>query len=295
MAPIQRAAIPDTPAGWPGYDDRVDPSEVGRLAREIYLTAAAPALVREAALLLAPFHIPLMPLKGALLQRLVYKDASFRSISDVDVLVPAHQFAAAYAVLRAAGFSEAREEPALWEVALRRPKGLLELDLHQRLSATTRSRLRPHEMFARGRADDRLFEAPVILPDPHDLYAHLLLHMTIHWVNERKLHHAEDLEAVPEALGLSPAALAHRLVVLGLGPHAGLVLPLLAAQASGRFSRRLLAELRLDLRSRVVVSVSRRLSAMFSPGMVGRRSVGFLLAPSWLEASRDALSRRMSH
>lgn len=271
----------------------MNPSETGRLATEIFLTAAAPRLVRETALLLAPFHIPLMPLKGALLQRLIYKGDSFRLITDVDVLVPPHQFSQAYDVLRGAGFSEAREEPGLWEVSLRRPKGLLALDLHRRLSATARSRLRPEDMFARGTADDRLFDAPVVLPDPYDLYAHLLLHLTMHWVNEGKLHHAEDLEAVPKALGLDPTVLAQRVVGLGLGPHAGLVLPLLADQTSDSFSRNLLTELSLDLRSRVVVGVSQRLSARFTARQLGRRTIGLLLAPSWLEASREAITRRL--
>jgi hypothetical protein len=264
------------------------------MAKEMFFTEAAPALVREAALLLAPFDIPVMPLKGVLLQRLVYKENAFRSIKDVDMLVPPHRFADAYSVLRAGGFSEVQEEPRLWEVTVRRPGALLGLDLHQTLTATTRSRLRPEEMFARGTPDQQLFGAPVILPDRYDLYAHLLLHMTIHWVNEGKFHHAEDLEAVPQALGLEPAVLARRLDALGLGSHAALVLPLLADQVSGGFSGLLLAELRPDLRSRVVVNICRRLSAKFSRGLVGRRSVGFLLAPSWIQASREALSRRMA-
>jgi hypothetical protein len=119
------------------------------------------------------------------------------------------------------------------------------------------------------------------------------LHLTIHWVIEGKLHHAEDLEAVPTALGLDADVLAQHIVGLGLGPHAGLILPVLANRGRHSFTSRLLAKLRLDLRSRVVVSLSRRLSAQFSAGKLGRRSIGFLLAPSWLEASREAIARRL--
>jgi hypothetical protein len=270
----------------------VDPSETNRVAEEMFLMAAAPALVRKVARLLAPFNIPVMPLKGALLQRLVYKTDSFRSISDVDLLVSPRHFAQAYAVLRGAGFSQCFEEPGLWEVALRRGDGLLAVDLHQKFSATTRSRLDPDDMFRRGTADVRLFDAAVILPDPRDLYAHLLLHLTMHFANEGTLHHAEDLEAVPAALGLRPELLADHLARLGLGPHAAVVLPMVDAQLHGAFTRRLLAELRLDGRARVAAGLAGALFDRFSGNRTARRWASFALSPSWVGAAREGLAQR---
>src|SRR6185295_1848503 len=126
----------------------------------------------------APSGISVMPLKGVLLQKLVYDDAkSFRPIADVDLLVPADRFFEALDLLRARGFTDECWERGEWQVTLKNPGGLpLGIDLHRRLTRTSRARLVPEAMFARGANDTRLFDAPVVLPSSEDLFAHLLLH-----------------------------------------------------------------------------------------------------------------------
>ena len=229
-----------------------------------------------------------MPLKGALLQRWVYGSRAFRALSDVDVLVPPARFDDARAALRAAGFTVEREEQGGWEVALRRPEGLLEIDLHRRLSSTTRSGLWADDLFARGRRDATLFQADVVLPDPRDLYAHLLLHLTLNWLARGSLHHPEDLEVVPAALGLTPVAVARHLAQVGLDLHAALMLPHVSAAIPGTFSPRLQTALSLGQRARLRVTAARMLCARGgdAPGTLARRVAGFILAPSWVEAGR---------
>lgn len=271
----------------------LDPINV-RLATELFYTTAAPALVREVAGILAPGNIPIMPLKGALLQRLVYGIRSFRPVSDVDVLVPPARFLEARRALRAAGFTVEREEQGGWEVALRRPEALLELDLHRRLSSTVRSGLLPEDLFRRGHPDTALFGVPVVVPDARDLYAHLLLHLTLNWLASGRLHHAEDFEAVPAALGLSPDVLARHIATVGLRRHALLVLPLIASETGGRFSSLLIDALGSTREERLVIGLMRRTCARAAPGSLPRRIAGFCLAPSWTEAARDAIEKRLS-
>jgi hypothetical protein len=266
-----------------------------RLATELFYTTAAPALVREVAGVLGPRDIPIMPLKGTLLQRLVYGTRSFRPISDVDVLVPPDRFREARSTVRDAGFTIEREEQGGWEVALRRPEGLLDLDLHRRLSSTVRSGLRPDDLFRRGRRDTALFGVPVVVPDGRDLYAHLLLHLTLNWLTSGRLHHAEDFEAVPAALALSADVLAPHIAAVGLRRHALLVLPLIGLETSGSFTSLLLDALGPTREERLLAGLMRRACARAAPGSLPRRIAGFCLAPSWTEAARDAIDKRLSH
>lgn len=274
---------------------RVVDSDDASLARELFLTAVGPALIREIAGILQPAGISIMPAKGVLLQTLVYKKDAFRAIRDVDVLVREHQFAKAYSELLAAGFVAAHEEPGLWEVALCRPNDVMIVDLHRRLSGRTRSWLTPDQMFDRGTPNTTLFGAPVVIPDAHDLYAHLLLHGAGHWVIEGELHHPEDFEAVPRVLGLEPGALADHLVRTGLVSHAAFLLPLIQAQHGGDFTGRLLSAIRtrIPFSKRTFVAATLQMVAHITNGHLTRRIAGFLLAPSWSAAARDAIARRL--
>lgn len=263
-----------------------------RIATELFYTTAAPAMVREVAHILAPHGIPIMPLKGALLQRWVYGQRAFRGLSDIDLLVPPQRFAEARVALRAAGFTVEREEPGGWEVALRRPQALLEIDLHRRLSSTARSGLRAEDLFLRGRRDTTLFQADVVLPDPCDLYAHLLLHLTLNWLARGALHHPEDLEAVPSTLGLAPQVVARHLTKVGLEVHAALVLPHVVDATTGTFSSRLCAAMCLGPSARLRAGAAHILCAGAAAGTLARRAAGFIIAPSWVEAGRDALTKR---
>ena len=160
-----------------------------RLVAEMFLKAAGPSLVKRVAEILGPRGIAVMPLKGVLLQKLVYGDRSFRSIADVDLLVPERRFFEACSLSGGRrAFPTQRWEMGQWQVTLTNPNGPpLGIDLHRRLTRTVRSRLTADgNLRARGRPDTQLFGAPVILPCAEDLFAHLVLHATLHWLRRRQ-------------------------------------------------------------------------------------------------------------
>ena len=159
-----------------------------RLVAEMFLKAAGPALVKRVAEILGPRGIPVMPLKGVLLQKLVYGDRSFRAIADVDLLVPERRFFEAFSLLAAAGFSDATlgdgpmaghadesERPAA------RDRSSSPSDPHRPLAPDRRRES------SRGARPIRSSSAlRSILPSAEDLFAHLLLHATLHWLERRQ-------------------------------------------------------------------------------------------------------------
>jgi hypothetical protein len=230
-----------------------------------------------------------MPLKGVLLQKLVYRDESFRPIVDVDLLVPEARFFEAYAELRGAGFTDERWELGRWQVTLRNPTGPpLGVDLHRRLARTSRARLTAAGMFQRGTIDTQLFGAPVVLPCPDDLFAHLLLHATLHWLNLGRLHRPRDFEEVARALALDPERCAKHLADQGLLTHALLMLPMIAAETGGPFVEALITRLPRTARERVATWLVRELTARFDAGHPARRLAGLALAPSISSALTSA-------
>jgi Uncharacterised nucleotidyltransferase len=258
------------------------------LAQSIFFTVAGPNLVRDVAAVLASEHIPIMPLKGVLLQAIVYK-TSFRPMADVDLLVPPDSFERARSALRRAGF----EVLGIGRDIFRRPGSILEVDLHRNLSMPSRSRLSAEDMFLRGRSDVDLFGVPVVVPDARDLYAHLLLHLTLDWLIRGGLHHPQDFEAVPDALGLSVSSVAEHLRTVGLEPHAYLMLPLLEPLNPGGFTGRLREALSLSGALRARAELVSRLCAHSRAGSWARRAAGALLAPSLTKAIPEAILRRV--
>lgn len=272
-----------------------DPA-ANRLVAEMFLKAAGPALVKRVAEVLYRRRIPVMPVKGVLLQKLVYGEQSFRPIADVDILVPEPQFGAALAALRDTGFTQERWELGGWQVTLRDPAGPpLGVDLHRRLTRTSRSRLSVAGMFQRGKMDAQLFGAPVILPSAEDLFAHLLLHGTLHWLNLGRLHRPQDFEAVGHELAIDVARCARHLTDQGLLPHACLMLPLITRDAGGAFVEMLASRLPLaPPRTRAATWMVRALAARYPrPGHPARRLAGLALAPSLSGAIATAIRDRM--
>jgi hypothetical protein len=268
--------------------------EVERLAVGLFLSVAAPALVKEAAELLRAHDIAVMPLKGVLLQKLVYRDRSFRRISDVDLLVPTDRFGDAYAALKAAGFSETHWESGGWEVSMRRPgPPSLSIDLHRLLSGTTRSNLTAEGLFARGAPDQTLFGAPVVLPRADDLFAHLLLHASLHWINKGDLHHPEDFQALADASSLDASRCAAHLRQQGLVTHALVLAALLRARGDGGFLQELTPHLRASTRARVAARAIRAICARFAAGHPLRRLAGLAVAPSLATALVSAIGARL--
>jgi hypothetical protein len=271
-------------------------SDARQLAVQVFMTTAGPALVKRVAETLAPRGIPVMPLKGVLLQKLVYGERSFRQISDVDVLVPEDRFDESVACLGANGFTRQRLEPGGWEMVLRDPSGPpLNVDLHKRLSRTTRSRLTAAGLFARAVPDTELFGARVLLPSPEDLFAHLLLHATLTWINEGRLHRPDDFEALAERLSLKSESCSEQLWRQGLITHSLVLLPLIHQASAGPFCEELLTAVRTRLspsRSAVSAWIVRSLAAHSTTFPILNRVRGLLLAPSFREAlSSAALDR----
>src|SRR5688500_14847459 len=71
-----------------------------------------------------------MPLKGVLLQHVVYQDPADRILSDADVLAPPGRFDDAIAALRGAGYRIDAEGRA--GASTKGPRARLEVDVHRR-------------------------------------------------------------------------------------------------------------------------------------------------------------------
>jgi len=101
---------------------------------------AATELVGDVARKLAGPGIPVMPVKGALLQHWLYDDPSERPLSDVDLLVEPGDFNRAVERLESEGYRRAAGS-GVGAIVMQTPLGLA-LDLHPRLFDRARYRLR---------------------------------------------------------------------------------------------------------------------------------------------------------
>jgi hypothetical protein len=188
---------------------------------------ALSVLGREALIAVArdlrPEGIPVMPLKGVLLQLLTYTDPAARLISDVDVLVPPAHFEAAVERLLRAGYRLIGVGRSGIEVALRSPLGIT-IDLHQRLFCAGRFRLSAAGVLRRARRDTRL-GAPLWWPDGRDVLAHLIGK----WVTDHRqadVERARDLAVAAAHYVLPAPVLAAHLERHGLTRAAHYVLPI---------------------------------------------------------------------
>jgi len=204
----------------PGSGALADPA----LASQLLGRAVLQAAVR----VLDPLGIAVMPLKGLWLQHCVYGDAGGRSITDVDVLVQQHDYAAARRALVAAGFELCSANVA--EAAYRAPGLPLPLDLHRSLFTRGAFRASTRELFARGRPDRATFGVPVVQPDPLDVLCHLVGHALkggTAWSGRG--HELTDIVRLAQSHALSAERCAERLTQTGLARAARFVLPLTAA------------------------------------------------------------------
>ena len=173
------------------------------------------AVLEASARLLGEHAIPVMPLKGIWLQQFVYADPSERTITDVDVIVPDWLYARAVDVLGEAGWE--RRGGNVAETALRSPDWPLPLDLHRELFARSGYRMPSSELFARGQVDENAYGAPVVSPDPRDVFAHLVGHFVkSRGGRDSRSHEPRDLPALAARFGLEPAATARHLERCGL-------------------------------------------------------------------------------
>jgi Uncharacterised nucleotidyltransferase len=169
-------------------------------------------------------EIPVMVLKGALLQLEVYaSDPAQRTLTDVDVLVPEPCFFAALAHLRGCGFRPRSAGPSWIEAALDGPRGL-PVDLHRRLFCPLRYGLTTPAVFQRARCDHRALGVSIWLPDPLDTAAHLIGKLVTDHVGCDAADRFADLEALARHHRLAPDALARHLSHNGLSRAARHVL-----------------------------------------------------------------------
>lgn len=196
---------------------RIDAGDAKRLATRAFATAVfARETLADVARELARAEIPVMPLKGALLQLDVYaSDPAQRLLTDVDVLVPESSFVAALRLLMRRGYRPQSAGPSWIEAAFAAPRGL-PVDLHRRLFCPLRFRLPTHEVFQRARCDHRMLGVSIWLPDPLDTAAHLIGKFVTDHVTRDAADRFADLEALVVHHQVAPDALADHLSRCGL-------------------------------------------------------------------------------
>lgn len=214
----------------------------------------------EAVQILNEIGILPMPLKGVLLQQTVYSDPAERVISDADLLVPARRGEDALDALKDRGYRFYVRGRA--GVTGRAPKGELDVDVHWRLFPPGLYALRSSEMFARGRIDEKLFGGVVVLPDPLDVYAHLVGNFAKGRHGAENPDQIRDFSAVASVYGLPPRTVARHLERHGLSRAARYALPF-AVEAGDDHAARVLATLRRDPVGRASATVARRITERF--------------------------------
>jgi len=209
-------------------------------------TFVASVLAREQlgrlARALADEGIVVMPLKGVLLQAIVYDDPSERPISDIDVLVPEGRFEHVVRVLRREGYTAAFERGAAAQTF--RPSGhdTFLVDVHWSLFRRGLFRMPTSEVFARSTRDARLFGSPVMRMNSYDVFAHLIGHFVKGRLRMDDACHLSDFERVARSLELDPRQCARHVERCGLARAARYVLRL----SGGRFGTSVVGALHRD-------------------------------------------------
>jgi hypothetical protein len=178
--------------------------------RAVFLQAVPRTMFREEQLreILAAFHaatIPVIPLKGAWLSETVYGDPALRSMSDLDLLVPAAQAERAGAELGRLGYLASGVvvpggNPFRYDVAYRHPERPLAVELHWNVFSEQTPHSPAPDMDAVWRATRpvELLGQPILSLPPEDGLNHLAQHI---------LHHAFS---VPLRAYLDIALLVHK-------------------------------------------------------------------------------------
>jgi len=212
-------------------------------------------VVRKAAETLDRSGIDVMPLKGVLLHRVLYEDPVDRPIADVDLLVLPERHAEAGRLLADVGHGAPRPARSNAASELRAPSGMV-VDLHWRPFPPHRYLLETADVFARATRDTELFGAPVLVPDPRDLYAHLLGKIATDHVDGRHPERLGELDMVAERWTLDARSMARHLSAAGLGRAARYTLSL-ASDAGSTFSADLLREMSADAVGDLVSGLAR--------------------------------------
>lgn len=207
-----------------------------RAARRRAATSlAASALVADVARKLAAPGIPVMPVKGALLQYWLYDDPTERPMTDVDLLVRPDALERAVKQLESEGYRTAAR-PSAGAVMMQTPFGFV-LDLHPTLFDAARYRLPTNELFARGTEDSILFGTSVRLPSPLDVYAHLIGKLGSDHLDARATARLDEIARMARRLDAPPETVARHLVHCGMRRASRYVLPLVHQATSDPFAR----------------------------------------------------------
>ncbi len=194
-------------------------------ARAFAAGVVAREVIREAACALAEIGVELAPLKGVLLAATVDPPGMSRTFSDADALVAERDFSRAIAHLTSRGWTLAPPIANPSERALVPPTLPLALDLHQRLFAPARYSLPTEAIFSRAHGDEVLFAARVMIPDPYDVYAHLVGHAVNDHADARVTAVTRDLLLLSDTHRLDPRRCAAHLARHGLARAALYLLP----------------------------------------------------------------------
>jgi hypothetical protein len=230
-------------------------------------------VLQETLACLAERGIPVMPLKGALLAYWVYDDPADRWVGDIDLLVPEPSFATAIDSLSARGY---RPEPPIStrERSLRSQDNPMMVDLHRALFPRGRFRVTTKELFGRGRRDSMLFGAPVVLPDPRDVFAHLVGHSACDHTLPLDRRTGEDLERLARRFSLDARDCAEHLEATGFARAARYTLGSLGPEAG--FAHRVLRFLRPDPLGEFLARSQRRANLSFPIESLPARISGHL-------------------
>jgi hypothetical protein len=243
------------------------------------------AVLDEAAKLFLAAGIPVMPLKGMWLQQVVYASVYERRMSDLDLLVPENRYKDAGDVLRAAGWRCSSWNT--WEATFCSPRYALPIDLHCELFPAGSFNMPTADLFRRGRRDREMFGVELVLPNPLDVFAHLVGHFAkcqIARVLEPKL--GPELAKLATTFQLEPDALARHLEMCGMARAARYALVVAARSDSSQFCQRVADALKLDRASDLTVNLLIRGRNVLTRYWLLDTLRGFALEPSWFQSAR---------
>lgn len=246
--------------------------------------------LRDVALELARAGIPVMPLKGVLLQLGAYAhDPAERMLTDVDVLVPEAHFFAALARLGRAGYRPLSAGPSWIEAALAAPRGL-PVDLHRRLFCPLRYALPTHEVFQRAHCDRSALGVSIWLPHPLDTAAHLIGKFVTDHVVDDAAPRFRDLEVHVAHHRLAPHALAAHLARAGLTRAARHMLGRGARERESPLYAAVLRCLPASRRDAAVVALARPLCDALEGGPLAPLPAHLLNSSLWRGAASLSLA-----
>jgi hypothetical protein len=246
--------------------------------QDIVLDLAYSALLRRVLRILREAGIPVMPLKGVLLAYWLYENPASRLGGDIDLLVPEESFSKALGALSEHGFQWKFSSLSGRECTLTVGNPRIEVDLHRALFARGRFRVNTRDLFARGNEDQSLYSGKVVLPDPYDVYAHLIGHAASDHVAKLSARTKMDLSLIVERFHLNPKVCADRLDALGLGRAARYIFGV--SGALDPFSEAVSASLQKDRLGDVLARLTRSLTTHFPPSSLVCRCAGFLINSS---------------